>query len=95
MRIDKIIIPLTIQEKLLVKHRVSLDEARHTLLNQPRIRFVERGHIAEEDVYAAFGRSFDGRYLAIFYVYKPDSRTAIIISARDMNRKERRQYGRK
>lgn len=35
------------------------------------------------------------RYLSVFFVYKPDTVTAIIMSARDMTDKERRSYGRK
>lgn len=65
------------------------------MLNQPRIRFAEKGRIEGNDVYAAFGQSFGGRYLAVFFIYKPDTRTAIIISARDMSDKERKAYGRK
>ena len=46
-------------------------------------------------VYAAFGQTFGGRYLSVFFVYKSDTATAIIISAREMSDKERRAYGRK
>ncbi len=95
MHIEKIIITQTIQEKLISKHHVTVEEARHTLLNRPRIRFAEQGHIPGEDVYAAFGRTFDGRYLVAFFVYKPSNQTAIIISVRDMTQKERRSYGKK
>ena len=95
MRIDKIIVPHQIQDKLVSKHQVVVDEARQTLLNNPRIRFAEKGHQPGEDVYAALGRTFGGRYLIIFFVYKPDAHTAVIISGRDMTPKEKRQYGRK
>jgi uncharacterized DUF497 family protein len=46
-------------------------------------------------VYVAFGQTYGGRYLAVFFVYKPENHTAIIISARDMSAKERKTYGRK
>ncbi len=95
MRIDKIIIPIAIQDKLASKHGIQIDEARQTLLNQPRIRFAEKGHTSGENVYAALGQTFSGRYLIVFYVYKPKVYTAIIISSRDMTKKEKRQYGRK
>jgi uncharacterized DUF497 family protein len=65
------------------------------LLSQPRIRFAEQGHMENNDVYAVFGQTFSGRYVVVFFVYKPDMATAIIISARDMSTKERRAYGRK
>jgi uncharacterized DUF497 family protein len=35
------------------------------------------------------------RYLAVFFIYKPMLKTAVIISARDMSDKERKAYGRK
>ncbi len=95
MIIDKIVVPLSVQDKLAGKHQVTVDEARYVLLSQPRIRFAEKGHVPGEDVYAAFGRTFPGRYLVVFFVYNPSNRTAIIISARDMVRRERRQYGRR
>ncbi len=95
MNITYIVCPTAIEEKLDSKHRLTLYEARQVLLNQPRIRFAEKGHVEGNDVYAAFGQSLGGRYIAIFFVYKPETTTAIIISARDMNAKERRAYGRK
>ena len=39
------------------------------------------------------GQTDAGRYLAVFFVYKK-SHDAIVISARDMDAKERREYGR-
>ncbi len=95
MQIDYIICPRAIEEKLVKKHHVSLREARQALLNNPRIRFAEKGYIEGEDVYAAFGQTFGGRYLSIFFVFKPSDNTAIIISARDMSQKERKSYARK
>jgi len=59
-----------------------LREVRQALLNNPRIRFAENGYIEGEDVYAAFGQTFGGRYLSVFFIFKPSDNTAIIISAR-------------
>jgi uncharacterized protein len=95
MRIDFIICPDEIIEKLARKHNVTEQEARQVLLNNPRIRFAENGYVEGEDVYAAFGQTFGARYLAAFFIYKPDNKTAIIISAREMSPKERKAYGRK
>jgi len=95
MRIDFITCPGEIIEKLARKHNVSEQEARQVLLNNPRIRFAENGYIEGENVYAAFGQTFGNRYLSVFFVYKPDNKTAIIISAREMSQKERKAYGRK
>lgn len=95
MRIKRIVCPEHIEDKLESEHHVTIREARYVLLNKPRIRFAEKGHIAGNDVYGAFGRTLGGRYLAVFFVYKPKRATAIIISARDMSKKERKRYGRK
>ena len=74
---------------------MTLREARQVLLGQPRIRFAEKGNVSGDDVYVAFGQTYGGRYLAVFFVYKRNAVTAIIISARDLEPSERRQYGRK
>ena len=47
-----------------------------------------------EDVYLALGQTDAGRYLAVLFIHK-SSREALILSARDMAAKERRQYGKK
>ena len=95
MQIDYVVCPDDIEEKLARKHQVNLREARQALLNNPRIRFAEKGYTEGEDVYAAFGQTFGGRYLSVFFIFKPNDNTAIIISARDMSKKERRSYARK
>ena len=95
MRIDYVVCPANIADKIESKHDVTVREARQALLSNPRIRFAEKGYTEGDDVYVAFGRTFGGRYLAVFFVHKPTTATAIIISARDMSKKERRSYGRK
>lgn len=95
MRIELIVCPAHIEEKLQVKHSVTVGEAEQALLNKPRIRFIEKGRTKGDDVYSALSQTFAGRYLAVFFIYKTDSRTAIIISARNMSKKERKAYGRK
>jgi uncharacterized DUF497 family protein len=95
MKIDFIVCPENIEDKLESKHHVTAREARQILLQNPRIRFAEKGNTKGNDVYGAFGQTLAGRYLAVFFVYKPESATAIIISARSMSRKEKKAYGRK
>ncbi|MBM4030231.1 MAG: BrnT family toxin [Planctomycetes bacterium] len=46
-----------------------------------------------EDVYAALGQTDAGRYVAVFFIHKP-GHLALVVSARDMDRKERRRYER-
>ena len=81
-------------EKLAQKHQVSVDEVEEVFRNRPRFDFVSKGHVAEENVYWALGRTDAGRYLTIFFIYKSGG-LAMPISARDMNTKERRRYGKK
>jgi uncharacterized DUF497 family protein len=95
MQIDVIVCPEQIEEKLESKHNVTFREARQVLLNQPRIRFAEKGHTPGDNVYGAFGQTFGGRYLTVFFIYKPTAKTAVIISVRDMSEKERKAYGHK
>ena len=52
---------------------------------------MEKGHRSRENVYAAMGQTDEGRYLIIFFVHKTDKR-ALILSARDMTKAERRLY---
>ncbi len=95
INITHIICTEKIEEKLEVKHGVILKEVRQLLLGKPRVRFAEKGYVRDEDVYAAFGQTFAGRYLAVFFIYKPKQETAIIMSARDMADKERTRYAKK
>lgn len=43
-------------------------------------------------MYAALGRTEAGRYLSVYFVHKATGE-ALVISARDMTRKERSKYG--
>lgn len=61
------------------------------LENKPVFIRKEAGYRSGEDVYAAFGETKNGRLLSVFFVYTLDER-AIIVSARDMNVKERKKY---
>lgn len=93
MRITKIIWLQKIIDKLERKHNITQDEVKQVLANSPQYRFLEKGKIEGEDVYSAYGRTYAGRYVTVIFILKAGSR-ALIISARDMERKERRQYGR-
>ncbi len=93
MRIEEIVWLEEIIEKLWRKHQVETDEVEEVLRGRPNIRFVEKGHRPDEDLYAALGRTDAGRYLSVFFVYKA-SKSALIISARDMDTAERKRYER-
>ena len=81
-------------DKLAWKHNVMPEEVDQILFGKPFYRKAQKGHIPGEDVYAALGRTNAGRYLIVFFIYKPN-REALVLSARDMDKKERRQYERK
>jgi len=94
MYIDDFIWLPDIIEKLAVKHHVTQDEAEEVFFNKPRYRFVESGYRPGEDVYSASGQTDAGRYLMVFLICK-SPHAALILSARDMDNKERRRYERK
>ena len=81
-------------EKLAQKHQVSVYEVEEVFENSPRFDFVSKGNVSGEDVYWALGQTDAGRYLTIFFIYKGGG-LAMPISARDMNAKERKRYGKK
>jgi uncharacterized DUF497 family protein len=55
---------------------------------------VEKGDREGEDVYLALGQTYAGRYLTVLFIYKFSSQ-ALILSARNMAKKERKLYDRK
>lgn len=83
-----------IVEKLARKHDVTPEEVEFMFAQRPRYRFVEKGHIAGENLYSAMGQTEDGRVLIAFFVHEEDKR-ALIISARNMDAAEKKRYGRK
>ena len=94
MKIEGITWIRNIVDKLALKHHVETEEVEQALNNQPKIRFVEKGARKGEDVYLALGQTDAGRYLAVLFIYKR-TKEALILSARDMAGKERKQYGKK
>lgn len=94
MQIDEIIWLSQFVEKLASKHHIETTEVEEVFANSPRFRFVAKGSRSSEDVYSAMGQTDAGRYLIVFFILKPYHR-ALVVSARDMDRKERREYGRK
>lgn len=80
-------------EKIERKHSLTVEEVEDVLYGGMRVRRLERGKIRDEDLYLGLGRSSAGRYISVFFVLKAGG-VAMPISARDMNRRERRMYGR-
>lgn len=94
MRIEGLIWLDEIIEKLVSKHGVRQNEIREVFADRPSFRFVEKGHRKGENVYAAMGQTQAGRYLIVFFVHK-ENRHALILSARDMTKAERKRYQQK
>lgn len=94
MFIDELVWLPDIINKLDVKHHVSQDEVEEVFFNAPKYRFVESGHRPDEDVYSAGGQTDSGRYLIVFFIHKVEN-TALVLTARDMDSKERRRHERK
>jgi uncharacterized DUF497 family protein len=82
-----------IVEKLEVKHQVVPEEAEQVFSNQPRVKRMNKGRYRGEDVYRALGQTDAGRYLTVFFIHKL-THEALILSARDMDDKERKGYAR-
>ena len=91
MRIEGIIWFDEIIEKLEWKHSVQPREVTEVIAKTQEFRFVEKGYRAGENVYAAMGQTYAGRYLIVFFIYKKDKRV-FILSARNMTDSERRKY---
>jgi uncharacterized protein len=83
-----------IADKLKWKHNVDEYEVIEVLNNRPLFRFIEKGNRKDENVYAALGRTDSGRYLTVCFVFKK-TKQALIISAKDMTKQERKWYGRR
>ncbi|HYN20535.1 MAG TPA: BrnT family toxin, partial [Thermoanaerobaculia bacterium] len=58
----------TFVEKLESKHGVTTDETEQVLFSHPHVRRAQKGRVAGEDLYVAYGRTDEGRYLTIFFV---------------------------
>jgi uncharacterized DUF497 family protein len=94
MNVEGIIWLRAVVDKLAFKHHVEPDEVEQVFNNKPKIRFIEKGERKGEEVYMALGRTDAGRYLAVLFIYKK-TKEALVLSARDMADKERKQYGKK
>jgi uncharacterized DUF497 family protein len=84
----------SIVEKLAIKHQVEPYEVEEMFAGKPHFRFMDKGSRANEDVYAALGRTDAGRYLITFFILKLDG-SALILSSRDMVTNEKKRYARR
>jgi len=92
--VDGIIWLDAIVEKIAWKHGVLPREVEETLTGKCRIFKSESGNVEGEDLYNVLGMTKEGRHLSLFFIRKLGNK-ALIITARDMNKRERRRYGKK
>jgi uncharacterized DUF497 family protein len=92
--IDDIIWLDAIVEKLIWKHQVLTTEVEEVLRGRCRFFRKEAGRVEGENLYNALGQSEDGRYLSVFFIKKLNNKV-LIVTARDMNKNERRRYAKK
>jgi uncharacterized DUF497 family protein len=74
------------------KHGVSQSEAEQVFFNQPLLLVADDRHSPVEVRFNALGKTDDSRCLHVTFTLRSHDRLIRVISARDMNRKERNRY---
>jgi|SRR5690606_21778454 len=74
------------------KHNVIQSEAEQIFFNQPLLLLDDIEHSQKEARYHALGRTDDDRQLHVTFTLRAKGTLIRVISARDMNRKERVIY---
>lgn len=77
------------------KHGVGQTEAEQVFFNEPLLVTSDESHSASESRFHALGHTENGRRLHITFTLRRDTTLIRVISARDMNRKERGIYEQK
>ncbi|MBL7075279.1 BrnT family toxin [candidate division KSB1 bacterium] len=81
-------------EKIEIKHHVTMTEIEEVFVSKPKVKKMRRGRFRGEHVYRALGQTESGRYLTVFFIHKL-THEALILSARNMDKKERKSYDKK
>jgi uncharacterized DUF497 family protein len=76
--------------KNLIKHNVHNWECEQVFFNKPVLVLEDMAHSVVEKRWAAFGRTDSGRLLVVIFTKRDN--LLRVISARDMNGKERKFY---
>jgi uncharacterized DUF497 family protein len=79
-------------EKNWLRHRVSQAESEQVFFNRPLVVAEDELHSETEPRHYALGRTDSGRLLFVVYTLRGEK--VRIISARDMIRRERKEYER-
>ena len=78
-------------DKNWINHRVSIFECEQIFFNQPLVAAADAAHSRDEQRFYVLGQTDGGRPLYVAFAIR--DRRIRVISARDMNRKERKVYG--
>jgi len=76
--------------KIRARHRVTQGECEQLFFREPFLVAPDAEHSEAEERRAGWGRTVEGRALAVIFTLRGDQIRPI--SARDMNRKERQHY---
>ncbi len=72
------------------KHRVHHLECEVIFFNEPIVTKVEKRRVSQEELICALGVTNEGRFLFVVFTIRRER--IRVVSARDMNKKERRIY---
>jgi len=74
------------------RHRVTPEEAEDVFFHEPMLLRADIAHSRTEKRYQAMGETRDGRLLLVVFIVRKN--LIRVISARDVNRREREAYKR-
>ena len=80
-------------DKNLIKHNVENWECEQVFFNRPLLVIEDPKHSVSEERWAVFGKTDTDRFLVVIFTKRND--LIRIISARDMNNRERKFYNEK
>src|SRR5262245_51910094 len=79
-------------DKSVDKHCVLPSDSEQIFFNEPLLLAADLKHSVKEQRFHALGCTDEGRLLHITFTLRQDETLIRVISARDMNRKERANY---
>ena len=95
MIINEIVWLNSVVEKIIWKHNVTPLEVEEAIESKNKIYKIENGNKVDgEDLYNLLGKTQNGKYLSIFFIKKFNNK-ALLITARDMNKRERSRYAKR
>ena len=77
-------------DKSWVRHKVRWSECEEVFFNHPLLVLADDRHSAQEPRYYGLGRTNAGRLLFVVFTIRRD--LVRVVSARDMSKRERREY---